>query len=71
MHNAECTMHNVNSGRIRHEASGTARNVRAMNCFVPCLARADARRRSRFTPRSAREPRVVHCALCIVHYEHQ
>jgi hypothetical protein len=64
-------MHNAKSGRIRHEASGTARNVRAMNRSVPRLALAEARRRSRFTPRSAREPRVVHCALCIVHYEHQ
>jgi hypothetical protein len=64
-------MHNANALRIGHEASGTARNVRAMNRFVPCLALADARRRGRFNPRSGRDARVVHCASCIVHYEHQ
>jgi hypothetical protein len=64
-------MHNAYAMRIGHEASGTARNVRAMNRFVPCLALADARRRRRFTPRSGRDARVVHCASCIVDHEHQ
>jgi hypothetical protein len=64
-------MHNANALRIGHEASGTARNVRAMNGFVPCLALADPRRRGRFTPHSGRDARVVHCASRIVHYGHQ
>jgi hypothetical protein len=69
-------MHNADALRIGHEASATkasgkARNVRAMNRFVPCLAVADARRRGRFTPLSGRDARVVHCASCVVHYGHQ